>query len=107
MSVFTHPACGKETNKVTHDILHETHKLMPHIWNNVLSPLPRVLFSDRDEAKLLADLRSQLDKQRMNMADLRRTMYDLDRDRNDFLNGQQVTSKFPVGHLLIVLKLWE
>ena len=29
-----------------------------------------------------------------NMADLRRTMYDLDRDRNDFLNEDQVETAF-------------
>lgn len=50
----------------------------------------RVLFSDRDEAKLIIDLERQLADKQVNMADLRRTMYDLDRDRNDFLSGEQV-----------------
>ncbi|KAG7159341.1 hypothetical protein Hamer_G021084 [Homarus americanus] len=49
-----------------------------------------VLFSDRDEGKLMADMERQLKDKPVNMADLRRTMYDLDRDRNDFLSGQQV-----------------
>ncbi|XP_047482629.1 uncharacterized protein LOC125034736 isoform X2 [Penaeus chinensis] len=50
----------------------------------------KVLFSDRDEAKLIIDLERQLADKQVNMADLRRTMYDLDRDRNDFLSGEQV-----------------
>lgn len=54
----------------------------------------RVLFSDKDEAKLIADMDRQLSGKPVNMADLRRTMYDLDRDRNDFLSGQQVEVAF-------------
>ncbi|XP_071522990.1 uncharacterized protein [Panulirus ornatus] len=54
----------------------------------------RVLFSDRDEGKLFVDLERQLADKPVNMADLRRTMYDLDRDRNDFLSGQQVEVAF-------------
>ncbi|XP_045611173.2 uncharacterized protein C1orf87 isoform X1 [Procambarus clarkii] len=49
----------------------------------------KVVFSDGDEAKLYADMARQLSDKPVNMADLRRTMYDLDRDRNDFLTGQQ------------------
>ncbi|XP_050693476.1 uncharacterized protein LOC126984142 isoform X2 [Eriocheir sinensis] len=54
----------------------------------------RVLFSDKDEAKLITDMDRQLSGKPVNMADLRRTMYDLDRDRNDFLTGQQVEIAF-------------
>ncbi|KAK8752594.1 hypothetical protein OTU49_006440, partial [Cherax quadricarinatus] len=54
----------------------------------------KVLFTDRDEATLLADMSRQLSNKPVNMADLRRTMYDLDRDRNDFLNGKQVEIAF-------------
>ncbi|XP_042889655.1 uncharacterized protein LOC122264675 isoform X2 [Penaeus japonicus] len=54
----------------------------------------KVLFSDRDEAKLIIDLERQLADKQVNMADLRRTMYDLDRNRNDFLSGEQVRTAF-------------
>ncbi|XP_045126093.1 uncharacterized protein LOC123513184 isoform X1 [Portunus trituberculatus] len=54
----------------------------------------RVLFSDKDEAQLISDMERQLSGKPVNMADLRRTMYDLDRDRNDFLSGKQVEVAF-------------
>ena len=50
----------------------------------------RVLFSDRDEAKLIIDLERQLSNQTPNMTDLRNIMYSLDRNRNDFLSSAEV-----------------
>ncbi|XP_068249695.1 uncharacterized protein [Palaemon carinicauda] len=54
----------------------------------------RVLFSDRDEAKLIIDLERQLADKQVNMADLRGIMINLDRDRNDYITGPQVETAF-------------
>ncbi|XP_066984596.1 uncharacterized protein [Macrobrachium rosenbergii] len=54
----------------------------------------KVLFSDRDEAKLIIDLERQLADKPVNMADLRGIMINFDRDRNDYITGPQVETAF-------------
>ncbi|KAK3871355.1 hypothetical protein Pcinc_023487 [Petrolisthes cinctipes] len=68
--------------------------LSPPTLLHLLHPPPTcfvtwVMFSHQDESKLIEDLGRQISGKPVNMADLRRTMYGLDRDRNDFLSGQQ------------------
>ncbi|KAL7644970.1 UNVERIFIED_CONTAM: hypothetical protein RMT77_004787 [Armadillidium vulgare] len=55
----------------------------------------RVMFRDSDEAQLLFDLQNELStNESANLSDLRRVMYNFDRDRNNFLNEGQVYASF-------------
>ena len=57
---------------------------------NKTKSIYRLIFNDRDDAKLIIDLERQLAHQTPNMVDLRQIMYSLDRNRNDFLSANQV-----------------